>query len=141
MKVENQESKIVKVFHINYFIPISLEIMNEEKRKKLEWMVQEIITQIIFEEAEWIEEEHGVLTVTWVKISSELSYLDVYVSCFLKQDTLAHDIAKHNFKIQRRLNKSLSLYKLPKIRFRYDDSWRIAEGIDGLIREIQKEIS
>lgn len=114
--------------------------MNEERRKKLEWMVQEIITKIIFEEAEWIEQEHGVLTVTWVKMSSELSYLDVFVSCFLQPESLAHDLARYGFAIQRRLNKSLSLYKLPKVRFRYDESGKIAEGIDGLMREIREEI-
>ncbi len=115
--------------------------MNEERRKKVEWMVQEIIARIIFEEAEWIEQEHWVFTVTWVKISSELSYLDVFVSCFLKPETLAHDLARHGFAIQRRLNKSLSLYKLPKVRFRYDESGKIAEGIDWLIREISEEIN
>lgn len=115
--------------------------MNEDRKKKLEWMVQELISQIIFDEAEWIEQEHGVVTITGVKISSELSYLDVYVSCFLNPETLAHDLAHHGFAIQRRLNKALALYKLPKVRFRYDESGKIADDVGYLLKEIQKEIS
>lgn len=115
--------------------------MNEARKKKLEGSVQEIITWIIFEEVDGILENHWVITITWVKISSELSYLDIFVSCFRNKESLAHDLAEYNSEIQRKLNKSLPLYKLPKIRFRYDDSGRISIDMEAKIKEIQKEIS
>lgn len=114
--------------------------MNEERRKKLEWAVQNIIAPIVFEEAWEVGETHGVITITKVKISSDLSYLDVFVSCFVEPETLAHDIAKFWNAIQRRLNKSLDIYKLPRVRFRYDESWEVWMWVEQLIRSIEKEI-
>lgn len=113
--------------------------MKESRHKKLEWMVQEVISEIIFEEVSEIEENFGILTVTGVKVSQDLSYLDVYVSCFKDRENLPKAIAEHNHEIQHKLNKKLSLYKLPRVRFRYDDSGEKAGNITHLLNEIKKE--
>ncbi|MDR2411326.1 MAG: hypothetical protein LBD88_01690 [Candidatus Peribacteria bacterium] len=54
-------------------------------------------------------------------ISSDLSYLDVWISAFKNQNILAKTIAKYNNKIQSRYNKAVKIRKLPKIRYRYDN--------------------
>jgi ribosome-binding factor A len=115
--------------------------MNQERIKKLEGSVQSIIAPLIFEEAQEVEEVHGVVTITGVKISSDLSYIDVFISCFVAPETLAHDIAQFTPAIQKRLNKSLDLYKLPRIRFRYDESGEVSVGIEKLMKSIQDELS
>ena len=111
--------------------------MNQERIKKLEWVARELVTSFIFEELEDSEHEFGIITVTWVKISPDLSYLDIFVSSFKNGDVLAKTLATHNHEIQRKLNKALSLRKLPRIRFRYDPKWERWQQIDDIIRNLE----
>ncbi len=113
--------------------------MHESRLKKLEWMIKDIIPEIIFEETAELEADFWIITVTWVKLSSDLSYLDVFVSSFLNQENLPKGLAEFNHEIQRKLNKKLPLYKLPRIRFRYDDSWERMAEVDSLIKKLKKE--
>lgn len=103
--------------------------MNIERLKKLERLSKELVSNFIFEELEDSEQTFWIVTVTWVKISSDLSYIDIYVSSFLNSELLTKTLAKHNYEIQKRLNKKIEIRKLPKIRFRYDDSWKIWQDI------------
>ncbi|MDR2640405.1 MAG: ribosome-binding factor A [Candidatus Peribacteria bacterium] len=61
------------------------------------------------------------MTITNVVISSDLSYLDVWVSALKNEDTLAKTLAKHNNEIQSKYNKIIKIKKLPRIRYRYDN--------------------
>lgn len=110
--------------------------MNQERIKKLERVSRELVTRFIFEELEDAELTFWIITVTWVKISSDLSYLDIFVSSILNWNILPKTLAKHNREIQGRFNKALSIRKLPRIRFRYDDSWAIWQEICDTINEI-----
>lgn len=110
--------------------------MNQERIKKLERVSRELITNFIFEELEDTEQTFWIITVTWVKISSDLSYLDIFVSSLLNWEILPKTLAKHNREIQGRFNKALSIRKLPRIRFRYDDSWAIWQKINETINKV-----
>ena len=103
--------------------------MNNERLKKLERLSKQLVSNFIFEELEDSEQTFWIITVTWVKISSDLSYIDIYVSAFLNSELLTKTLAKHNYEIQKRLNKKIEIRKLPKIRFRYDDSWKIWQEV------------
>ena len=109
--------------------------MNLERIKKLERVSRELVTNYIFEELEDSEQNFWIITVTWVKISSDLSYLDIYVSSLLNWEKLTKTLAKHNKQIQWKFNKSLWIRKLPKIRFRYDDKWAIWQEVCEAIKE------
>ena len=110
--------------------------MNQERIKKLERVARELISNFIFEELEDSELTFWIITVTWVKISSDLSYLDIFVSSLLNWEILTKILAKHNREIQWRFNKALSIRKLPKIRFRYDDSWATWQEVCNVINKI-----
>ncbi|MFK7779706.1 MAG: 30S ribosome-binding factor RbfA [Candidatus Gracilibacteria bacterium] len=110
--------------------------MNQERIKKLERVSRELVTQFIFEELDDAELTFGIITVTGVKISSDLSYLDIFVSSLLNGEILTKTLAKHNREIQRGLNKALSIRKLPRIRFRYDDSGAVGQDICETINKI-----
>lgn len=113
--------------------------MNQERIKKLERISIELITNFIFEELDDSELTFWIITVTSVKISTDLSYLDIYVSSLLNWDILTKTLAKHNREIQSKFNKALNIRKLPKIRFRYDDTWAIWEEVCKVINEIWKK--
>lgn len=112
--------------------------MNQERIKKLERLSRELISSFIFEELEDSELNFWIITITWVKISSDLSYLDVFVSSFKNWEILTKTLAKHNYKIQWRFNRIINIRKLPKIRFRYDWSWKIWQEIWDLINNLKK---
>ena len=109
--------------------------MNEQRIKKLERVSRELVSSFIFEELEDAEKTFWIITITWVKISSDLSYLDIFVSSLLNSDILPKTLAKHNYEIQKRLIKSIDIRKLPKIRFRYDHKWAIGQEVWELIKE------
>lgn len=110
--------------------------MNQERIKKLERLSRELVTNFIFEELEDSEKTFWIITVTWVKISSDLSYLDIFVSSLQNWDILAKTLAKHNHEIQARFNRILNIRKLPRIRYRYDDSWAKWQEVCEIINKV-----
>jgi len=109
--------------------------MNKERIKKLEAVTHELVSNYIFESLEDSEQIFGIITITWVKISSDISYLDIYVSSLKKWELLTKTLAKHNHEIQSRLNKKIEIRKLPRIRFRYDDSWEVWQNVCNTINK------
>lgn len=110
--------------------------MNQERIRKLERVSRELVTNFIFEELEDSELTFWIITVTWVKISSDLSYLDIYVSSLKNWNILAKTLAKHNNEVQAKFNRILNIRKLPRIRYRYDNSWAIWQEVCEVINTI-----
>ena len=119
---------MIKNINFNKKITI-LQQMNQQRINKLESLTKQLVTNFIFEELEDSEQIFWIITVTWVKISSDLSYLDIYVSSFKNSDILPKTLAKHNYKIQKKLNTTIDIRKLPKIRFRYDSEWEVWQHV------------
>lgn len=111
--------------------------MKQDRLNKFQSVALKLLSEIIFEEIEDCEKNFWIITITKIKISSDLSYLDVYISSFKQKEILPHTLAKHGFDIQKKFNKKIWLMKLPKIRFRYDDSWENFSHIDELLKEIK----
>lgn len=111
--------------------------MNSQKLKKLESIAQELVGKFIFEEMGELEIEFWLINITGIKISSDLSYLDIYVSCFKNEETLAKTLAGHGYQIQKRFNQALSMRKLPKIRFRYDEKWKVGQQVTDTIDSLK----
>jgi len=114
--------------------------MNDQRLKKLENIASRLVSKFIFEELEDTEKQFWIITITWVKISTDLSYLDIYVSSFKNADILPKTLAKHNYIIQKKLNKAIDIRRLPKIRFRYDSSWEVWQDIINSINKYTNNI-
>ena len=112
--------------------------MNKERIAKLESITKELVTKFIFEELEDSENIFWLITITWTKISPDLSYLDIFVSSLKNSQLLPKTLAKHNYHIQKKLNTSIAIRKLPKIRFRYDDKWETSGDILQIINNLSK---
>jgi|ASRM01.1.fsa_nt_gi ribosome-binding factor A len=110
--------------------------MNSERLKKLENVAQSLISSFILEEMQEAQTEFGLINVSGVKLSSDLSYLDVYVSAFKNPENLTKALAKHNKDIQHRFHKSMVLRKIPRIRYRYDDSGELSQSINNTINSL-----
>ena len=103
--------------------------MNKERLKKLESVALGLVSEFLLEEIREIEEDFGLINIGWVKVSSDLSYLDIHVSSFKKSEILTKTLAKYAPEMNRKLHKKLNLRKMPKIRFKYDESWEISQDI------------
>ena len=112
--------------------------MNKDRIAKLESVAKELVTKFIFEELEDSEKNFWLITITWTKISSDLSYLDIFVSSLVNMNILPKTLAKHNYKIQKKFNKSIKIRKLPRIRFRYDEKWKISGDVLQTINSLKK---
>lgn len=110
--------------------------MNKDRLERLESISKQLIWEFLLEDIKEIEEDFQLINISWVKISSDISYLDVFVSSFKNSDKLTKTLAKYAPELTRKLHKKLTIRKLPKIRFRYDESWKISEGILNTINNL-----
>lgn len=69
-----------------------------------------------------LSSEYGIITVTDVYITADLSYLDISVSALRNPDTLTKVLSDHAHTIHRLLGKKIEFIKVPRVRFRYDSS-------------------
>lgn len=114
--------------------------MNKERLKKLEATSHKVLSDIIFEETSEIWVEFGLITITEIVISPDLSYLDVWVSAFKNEEILAKTLAKKNHIIQGRYNRAINIRKLPRIRYRYDKKGKIWQEIWQKINEVTEDL-
>lgn len=76
--------------------------------------------------------EFWLITITWIKISSDFSYTDVYVSCFPANKDLLNYLNSRLWHFQHILNQKIERRKVPKLRFKYDDSGEFLEVLSKL---------
>lgn len=114
--------------------------MKQDRLKKLEGIIQELVSRFIFEEIEDAEQIFWIITITKVKVSPDLSYLDVFVSAFNEKELLTKTLAKHAHDIQRKISHTMDIRKIPRIRFRYDEEGIVSSVITKQINDLTKNI-
>jgi len=112
--------------------------MKQDRLKRAQSISKKIISEYFSENLQDVAYEYGIITVTDVIITSELSYMDVYVSALKNEDTLAKSLAEYANNLQRVLAKKIDFVKVPKIRFRYDDSGKNSHDIYSQIQKLEK---
>jgi len=110
--------------------------MKEERRKKAEVIAREIASSYIVQELKESNEEFGIITITEVHISPDVSYIDFHVSALKNIELLTKYLATHAREIERRMCKKMALIKVPRVRFRYDDSGKHASHIYTAIKNL-----
>ena len=84
----------------------------------------------------------GMISVTKVKVTTDLSYATVYVSILNSKnikDTLA-GLKKSSGYIRSELAKRINLRNTPEIIFELDDSIEYGAKIDSILKDIMKDI-
>lgn len=84
----------------------------------------------------------GMISVTKVKVTNDLSYATVYVSILNSKnlkDTLA-GLKKSSGYIRSELAKRINLRNTPEIIFELDDSIEYGARIDSILKDIMKDI-
>ena len=110
--------------------------MKSERIQKAQSISKKIISEYIVTELQELSIEHGIITVTHTKISQDLWYIDTYVSCLNNPEKLCKSLAEHAHNIQRVLAKKIDFLKVPRLRFRYDESGESSSEIYKTIKDL-----
>ncbi len=111
--------------------------MSTQKAKKFENIARKIISDTLTQDLELDNSSYGLINISDVVISSDRSYLDVYVSSFKNSDNLTKYMAEFAPTLQRKLGKLVETYKIPKIRFKYDESGELSQDIHNTINTLK----
>lgn len=96
--------------------------MDAKRLQKLESIAKKIASEQILSSLTDEEDIFGIITITKVKVSTDLSYIDIYVSSMKKKEDLCKTLSTRAHKIQRELAKNISIRKIPRVRLRYDEA-------------------
>lgn len=103
--------------------------MKLERIQKAESISKKLIGEFMIQELQELTTDFWIVTITQVKMSSDLSYLDIYVSALRQKELLTKSLAIHAHDIHRMLGRKIEFIKVPKIRFKYDDTWETSFDI------------
>lgn len=111
--------------------------MKHERLIRAESISKRIISEFIITELRELVSEHWIITIIEVKISSDLWYMDVFVSCLQDTQNLTKSLSEYAHPIHRTLWKKIDFVKVPKLRFRYDDSGKESSRIHTVIKDLK----
>ncbi len=112
---------------------------NKIKIQRYESLIKNIINNCLNYEIKDKIASHA--TVTYVKLSNDLSFANVYIDCLY--DNSAPKIIDHLNKIKgfikHRLTDYMNTYKVPELRFSVDESLRYAQKIENILKQLNEK--
>ena len=114
-------------------------IVMSVKLERLQNAFVEEISKIIREDIK--DKRISFITITYCKISSDLSYAKVYFTCLNdnEREEIIKVLNKASGFIERRLCEIVDIRKMPEITFVYDDSIEYGNKIENIIEKINNE--
>ncbi|MCJ8278264.1 MAG: 30S ribosome-binding factor RbfA [Bdellovibrionales bacterium] len=112
--------------------------MSEKSRRvqRVEKEVREVISTYLMQEQSGSSED--LISLTQVVVSPDLRNVKAYV-CVIGRDEVDDEtlevLATHAPDIQRKINSSLRMKFVPKVRFYNDPSVRMMAKIDSIVKE------
>lgn len=111
---------------------IKLERMEQQLRKEISNIIQ----------FELKKQNLGFITVTDVKLVSDLSFATVYVSILnvipSNRDAKLIELSKTKGFIKSMLAKKMKMRKIPDLIFKFDDSLDRYQRIDNILNSLEK---
>lgn len=113
--------------------------MKQDRLIRAQSISKKLISEYIITELPELGSEHSLITITNVEISSDLWYLDIFVSAMKNQETLVKSLSPYAHPIHRMLWKKIAFVKVPKIRFRYDETGKDSFDIYTTIKDLHSK--
>ena len=107
--------------------------------EKVEHLIKEEISLIFLRKLQ--DPAFGLLTITNVKLSSDLRIAKVYISVFEKEkrEFVLEKISSVTGYIRSELASKIRIRFIPELRFYIDDTLDYVEKIENLIKKIHKD--
>ena len=112
--------------------------MKQDRLVKAQSITKKIISEYFITHARELTSTYGIITITEIDISSDLSYMDVHASAMMNPDSLTKELSTHAHAIQKILGKEIAFVKVPKVRFKYDHSGENSSQIYTTIKNLNK---
>ena len=112
--------------------------MESTRQQKIARLIQKEMADLLQHES-FLFQHRGLLTVTQVKVSNDISYAKVYVSVFGTPDksaviqALTENQKEIRFRLGQRLRNQLRV--IPTLGFVLDDTLDYIENIDQLLKQ------
>lgn len=110
--------------------------MKQDRLNRAQSISKKLIGEYFIQDLQELSWDFWIITVLEAKISQDLSYLDVYVSSLQNCELLTKTLAEHAHKIQHMLGRKIDFIKVPKVRFRYDETWESSFDIYQTIQNL-----
>jgi len=96
-----------------------------------ELSLQKVINKVLSEafQKEMLP-EFWFTTITWVRVSRDFSYADVFISNYPINESVIDFLNSKIWHFQWMVNKALQRKVVPKIRFGFDKNWAFLDKID-----------
>lgn len=111
--------------------------MNQERLKKMNSMLKEVVSMSIYESTLEIQSDFWLITVNSVAMASDMWYLDVFVSSIKNSDKLCKTLATYAQQVKEDINKKITLRKTPIVRFRYNDEMEFSAQLISKIEKLE----
>jgi len=110
--------------------------MKQDRLKRAESISKKLLSEYLISDFQELSAEFGIVTITEVHISSDLSYLDISVSSLKNSEELTKVLSERAHEMQRLLGKKIEFIKVPRIRFRYDDTGKTSFEIHQTLHDL-----
>lgn len=111
--------------------------MNQDKLKKMNSLLKEIVANSLLEETLEIQSDFWLITINEVRLAPDMSYLDIFVSSIKNQDKLCKTLANFAQITKEAINKKITLRKTPIVRFRYKSEMEFATDLIQKINSLE----
>jgi len=110
--------------------------MKKERLERASSIAKKLSWEYLSETFKELTPKFGIIGITDVNISNDLSYADILVSSTLNSEELPKALAESANSLQQHLAKNIAFIKIPKVRFRLDESIERSSGIYKTLHEI-----
>ena len=110
--------------------------MKQDRLKRAESISKKLLSEYLISEFQELSVDFWIVTITDVSISSDLSYLDISVSSLRNTEELTKKLSEHAHEMHRFLGKKIEFIKVPRIRFRYDETGKTSFEFHQTLHEL-----
>lgn len=117
-------------------------MMNYKRADRVAALIKEEVSQIVLQEIK--DPDIGFLTITKVKLSSDLKHAKIFYSVLgdaPKQESAKNALDRSLKYIRSLVGHRMRLRLVPTLEFFYDDSAAYADHIEQLLQKIKQEKS
>lgn len=96
-------------------------------------MVGSVVRSVVAPLLRGCPQDCGIVSLTEVEVSADLSYATCYISALLHPDQALAFLTSHIRELQTGLGQALQIHRTPRIRFRIDPRSERGARIDRLL--------
>jgi ribosome-binding factor A len=112
--------------------------MDQKRFERVKELIHQEVSGYI---SEIVKNPKVIVSVTATRLSSNLDFLDIYLSIFPKSDSMLNTIQKKKSTMEKKIFKNLNLRKTPKVRIFSSEKFESLNNVLDIIKKAEKELA